>query len=482
VDLWKSFRERGFLSPLLAAILLVIVVCGIWVGVSNHRPPMQPSDLLQRAVASDSQLAMQGVSAAIHQTVELRTANRSVRREIYRDVQGKRHRRLDKLDEQDRLLRAQLEKGGVNWNDPLSAADFFAWHGHAGRYHDVVATAGNLVTLRTTSSDGDVQQESLTVRATDFHPVMRSVQFRDKGAIEIAELEFEVVPWNATSNDWFEPEGAGNATAPEPWPPQLRVPEHLTDEQIYETELNALLTLRNLHADTERLQVDVAPGGVEVKGIVETEERKRQISSQLRMIAHVTPSILCYSDLEKRPSTATAGSVAALTVTSESSPLERYFDLKGWNREDCTKLSHELLQSSATIYRESRAVEDLLTRFSKRAALTANARATLRTLLLEHLDSLITALGRQEQAIATFTGAPAQAIGATDLTLVQVAQRNLDLSKELLYSTSEESRPAPLILVDLANCSSAIRAHIAELETLPPINAVASSSIDTRQH
>jgi len=67
-----------------------------------------------------------------------------------------------------------------------------------------------------------------------------------RGTIEIAELNYDVMPWSAISGDWFEPIAAfhpgisgGVRTSALP-----RLPLHLSDTEIDEAELGAQLALR----------------------------------------------------------------------------------------------------------------------------------------------------------------------------------------------------------------------------------------------
>src|SRR5260370_35554348 len=66
-------------------------------------------------------------------------------------------------------------------------------------------TGKNLLTVTSKTSGGIVVEESLTVRAGDFHPVKRTVELVDVGTVEIAELNYAVLNWNAVNTHLFEP-------------------------------------------------------------------------------------------------------------------------------------------------------------------------------------------------------------------------------------------------------------------------------------
>ena len=484
-DIRALFRRQVSFVAVLVGVLIVLAMGILWSSRLHSPTPMQGGDLLSHAAVSDTALLNKGVAGAIHQTVEVRGRNYKVRREIYRDIQGKKRVKSEETPAQTSPLRTLLEGAGVNWNNPLSAADFAAWRGRAVQPRDVVTSANNLLTLTTTSHDGVVEEESLTIRADDFHPVMRNVQLRDRTVIEVAEVNYAVVPWNATSDSWFEKDYEGVADKP---PAQsqsrLHVPVPLAASEVDEAELSALLALKQLHADTERLQVNPGAVGVEVKGVVETKERQQQINAQLRLIPRVTSFVQSYSDLDQSASTTNApSSVTAVSVSAEPSPLERYCDQKALNREDCSTLSHDLLRASADIQRESRAIDGLLKRFSDSSSLTAVSRATLHTLLVQHLDSLATATDVQEHSLASL--APqlrTESIGhAGQSTLPNIAQSNLKLARELVYAGTERSREAPAILIDLANSALEVRTQMTQLKASSAMNSVALSGIESHQ-
>src|SRR6202012_2210801 len=93
--------------------------------------------------------------------------------------------------------RQRLERAGLNWNEPLSATGYQDWHDHQRVREDSLSRAGrHLLRLTTTVPTGDISEQSLTVRDTDFHPVERTVAFRGKDAVEIAEVEYHVLSWN----------------------------------------------------------------------------------------------------------------------------------------------------------------------------------------------------------------------------------------------------------------------------------------------
>jgi hypothetical protein len=213
---------------------------------------MKPDDLLRQAASSETSTARAGVNGVIVQTVRIRTRDRKTERTLYRDVQGRRRAKERTLEKNDAALRLKLETARINWNDPLSAGDFREWHDHATVRRDVVKNPEKgLLTLTTTLSGGNIVSESLTVREADFHPVGRIVELRDSGTVEIAEVNYSVLPWGSVNPDLFEPlaeaQPLGRNTHASLTP---HLPRTLNLTQIDEAELGARLVLNRLHLDT----------------------------------------------------------------------------------------------------------------------------------------------------------------------------------------------------------------------------------------
>src|ERR1019366_6426775 len=114
-----------------------------------------------------------------------------------RDPARRRRLKQQHLSTDDQRTKDRLDLAGVSWNEPLSAANFSAWRDRQSAKKDAITRTGtNLLTLTTSvAPDSTVVQESLTVRASDFHPLARTIQLRDQGTVEIAELNYAVMPW-----------------------------------------------------------------------------------------------------------------------------------------------------------------------------------------------------------------------------------------------------------------------------------------------
>jgi hypothetical protein len=232
-----------------------------------------------------------------------------------------------------------------------------------------------------------------------------------------------------------------------------------------EAELSARLILNQLQADTdEQLRVERAPQEIEVKGLVETEKRKRQLESELRLVPHLKISILSFEDLRNQPeSSAGITSLKMGSVSSQPSPLERHFSAHGRDAASMSELSHKLLDSALSVSRESKAITELSSRFfGSEDKLTDLAAATLTDLIHSHRERLVAALAEEQRVLAEIqgsTGNEGSSAGSPgERELTALAERNLALTKELTYGSDASSRDAEKILSELTESASVLRA------------------------
>jgi hypothetical protein len=428
----------------------------------QRAPRISSNALLVRAEKWDTP-SLASSSGIVYQAIRITVSNESkketVSRSIYRDTQGKRKPRQVKLDRTEEQLRSTLAEAGLDWDEPLSASGYQNWHDHQHVREDHIARAGNhLLRLTTTVPEGVVAEQSLTVRDTDFHPVLRTVELRDSGTVEIAELDFKILPWNAVDDNVFEPLEIANTSIPGSPARVLsfpRLPQTLTEGQLDETELGARLMLNQLHADTgEQLEIHRSPQGVSVAGVVDTEEQKRNLQDRLRMVPHVSAAIQTVAEASAAPvPTGVSQSVAIASMPDFSSPLQTYLREQGHNVDDINNLGQRLFQNAVVIAQESKDINDLQSHFGSAEPKTAVATATLSDLIYSHHERLEAALKQERELLAATQGAAhgGQTSDATQAPSLQdAANRNLALAKELTQTHSRAVRDAGQILNEMS--------------------------------
>lgn len=466
---WVSSRWEFLASPEMSPLFvsgIVLAVCSIlcfsfWMVGPNR---IAPKALLQRATASEIS-AEAAPSHVIRQHIRIRTPRQALERSVYRDSSGRRRARQLPLDTAAAQLKAELAANGVDWDQPLSAASFSQWHNRIGVEREAVNSAGKgLLRVTTTVASGNVLQESLTMRASDLHPVARTMSLRDGGTVEIAELEFEELPWSIVDSSIFEPIGGMSSNRDETMPrvhPSLPGSAFPLDEgELDEAELGAMLALRQLRADSDgRIQIARKSNGIQVEGIVENEARKRELEAGLNMVPHVMPFIFTFQELQNhRNPDSQITSIGTASGVSEASPLETYMLAKGLSRGDVSVYSRQFSESSSEIRRDSVVISGLLKRFTTDRQLAPSARAMLGQLLAQRTANITAALDEETRALAQVgLASGVSSAQAPGIGLPAAAEWNRRLCEELISSGSEQSRSVPEILSDLLQALNEVR-------------------------
>jgi hypothetical protein len=484
VRLWSRLSEiPAAMNPLFTSAMILGLASILCFVVWMHRAPSVTANaLLHSAERWDTAASQAGEAKVIYQKIRIQTPRLTIERAIYRDSTGRRRPRRQPLGPEEEQIRNRLDRAGINWDQPLSAASYENWRGREQGSKDAVARAGSgLLTLTTTAaSDPEIKQETFTVRESDFHPVGRTIELRDSGTIEIAELNYDVLPWSAVNDSLFEPEGAISGVGA-PIRPSLSIhlPVPLTDTELDLAELSARLVLDKLHADNgERIELVRTERGVQVKGIVETDERKRELETQLRFVPHVIPAIFSYRDMENHTSTGTdITSVRMSSVVSQTTPLEKYLVDRGWTRDNVRHISRQIFDSSTAIDRESQAITDLLKRFASKNSLSQTADATLEQLIAEHRSRLLKALTAEEQSLAAVgLTASSKSLPLKSLeSLTANARTNVNLTQELISTADSQPRSAEAIVPELAESVAQLRTDL--LHVPPSLQPFHNSSL-----
>lgn len=466
------------MSPIIASTLVVgvaaVLLFFIW---QRNVQTVSASQLLSKAEVWDVQPSSATPSTVVYQKVEIRTKTKKLGRAIYRDVSGKRKPRQIALEASDEAIKREVEATGVDWQQPLSATGFREWRDRQPSFSDKVTKSGDqLLTLTTSVPSGPVASESLTVRADDFHPIGRTIQMReDDDRIEIAELSYAVLGWNEVNEALFEPlsSGAPAVTA------SIRLPALPSVEQLDLAELQARLVLNRLNADsTEQLEFSRSQSAIQVKGIVESTQRKNVLVAQLRQVPHVMPAIFSVEELNAREESSSAvSSVKTYSVVGQPSPLEQFFKAQGKDESAVSEVSQRLLDAAASVKQESSAIDDLLQRFGADTNLGDAGKATFSELIQRHITKLQSALDAEDNLIhvnvltVTANRRPVSVKDASPAALAAAGGRNMTLCREFISGGDAVARPAEVISSDVLDSAQQLRAI---LQSLSSINSVLS--------
>lgn len=438
-------------------------------------PRISANVLLTRAEAWDASAGTKKTPGVIYQKVAIRTARRTVERAIYRDPQGIRQPRRQSLSPEDEQLKNSLATAGVNWDAPLSAADYAVWRHHLGATNDRVAQSGpHLLTLTTTPlADNAILKETLTVRDTDFHAVDRTVELRDTGTVEIAELNYDVMPWGAVNQDWFEPIlGQPTGDLERPHPLLTATPRVMSGSELNDAELSVRLVLNQLHADEgEQILVSRSTNGIEVKGVVDTDQRKEQLAAHLLQISHVHLSLLSVEEFGSHPQLVqpqTSWSVQTYSMEPRPSPVEQYLRARDLPLDQAASISQGLLDQSLRILQAETHLSELQKRFDA-SQLSADQQIKFMKLSQSYVHAIEDGLDATRRLLLSIgldnseeLSSPVES-GMSGEDIDRQVRRYQELCQQLASSGNEEGKSAETIAGELRSLGPLIRSGAANI-------------------
>ena len=368
-------------------------------------------------------------------------------------------------------IRSKLESSGVDWEQPLSARQYRAWHDRQTSTNDSISTSGNEVTLKTVVETGPVAAESLTTLRADFRPIRRTVAIRGDEEIEITELHDDIIGWDAVSDSLFEPlpvhsEGTSSRSDSTRRPDAQRLERGLGSHELDFAELQARLVLNGLHADsTEQLEFVATSSGVEVRGMVESDSRKTELVSALRTVPNVLPAIFTIAELNSQSSSDALSTVRIYSATVAASPLEDFLHEQGRSAAEIETLSQQLLDSALAIKREATAIDQLRNRFGRDYDLSDDSRDILNRLLTSHESALYQATESEDAMLFEAVGKRIQHSGdIPDLPIGEAAALPLSFCEALISGRDAErqadGQTALSIADDLLHATQTVRASL----------------------
>ncbi len=302
------------------------------------------AELLQRTRSAEIQSLSAVVQPVIFQKLNIRAAGHSVTRTIYRDTASRRRKDQLALDtgtiqfpvsaaksataanepedlkQVQNALEQEFVAANLNWLDPLSVSAYKTWHnGLQQRKEDVTSICDELL-LTTSTPEGPIAEASLRVRERDFHAVAESVRLRDNREIEIAEIEYQLIPGSMASDIFpAEPPPARVNTAPVPSTTVAEPPPSAPSEaELAEAEVQALVALHAVGADLgEPVEIVRTQTNIEARGLADTAERKAQLHAALNEIPNLAFRIKTVAEASKSVSARGNPARGALTPPEE---------------------------------------------------------------------------------------------------------------------------------------------------------------------
>jgi hypothetical protein len=463
-------RQDQYSRPAVLAAAMMLASAVLLFSFWNSKQPvasLQAAEFLAQVAEAEQHQHLGAGGQFARQHIQIRANGERVEWTIYHTGSVAHLEPSSTRMPRSHQLESMLHEAGISEADPLSAASFKDWHDSLRSPSDNVRqSSSGVVTISTALSAGDagsVQTQTLTVRSRDYHPTVRTVVYRNNQTIEIAELDYDVLPSGIAPVTTL----ASSASAPHPGPAALQ-PATLSEGQLDLAELDARLALNRIHADVgEQIELARNPGGVLITGLVDSEERKRQIVNALTMIAHVRTQVETVDSFKFKAATSSvaphqdveAPRLHVVNTVSQPSPLLLLSQRMHWPSAVSARIADRLLEASQRISQHSHALRQLEQGCAASRALDAHGRADCDELMASHraqlrdaVAGLDTILRMHEISFASPTSADgSERSGAGDASqdIVDASLRTFALVRELTSGSGENQREAISIIADL---------------------------------
>jgi hypothetical protein len=277
-------RTAWVVSAVSAAVMAILIA--IWFSVP---PRLTAAEFLRLARAAQSP-ADARPRVAIYQKVRIRRGAEVFQRTTYRGAKMLSAEADTTSSSPDAETLRALETARINWQDPLNAGDFAGWHDAQHASTDQVMQLDRFLTLKTNvRADSPVRAASFTVRQADWHPVARSVEFRDQPPLEITEIAYEIRELPPVE----APRTVSQATPL----PEVSVETHIEPKgvpsalDLEEDELRLREAFHAIGADRQEApEVHRTENTIEFRVWAENEGRRQAILSAAAAIPNVVPA------------------------------------------------------------------------------------------------------------------------------------------------------------------------------------------------
>jgi hypothetical protein len=527
---WQ-FAERRIIAGAAAGLLLVAALGLILLRAER---PVSAQELLRRTTQAET-LRLSRVAepvvyrkllvkrAGVSDPVVLESWNDAERKQFRRRVADGQGLRFLRADEKDApAIIAELEQifraNRFDPQRPLSAAAFAEWRQAIKTKTETVAANGDELKLTTVAAPpyavNAITEAALIVRKSDWRAVALELRVQAENELrdyELSETAYEVLPLQALTVFADLPLAPTPAPSPSLAPkvspppalvaaapaPTLAAPSRAA---LQAAEVAALYTLHQAQADLgEQIEVVVEDGRqIVVRGLVQTSERKEELTQALRRIALVSPQLLTVEEAIRQAQRATTppaanetalamsenvvagGQPAAAVNPFQQKLIEHFGGRKGMSEAERQEVNRQVTQfynaveaDASAALAEAWALRRLQERFASTtgAELDAASRQRLEEMQNNHLARL-RRRSRDLQArlrplVIAITGdAPAvsQPIETTRQAQILAAFRAIEqvsrLTDQLIAGETAASLPqtARALLIELARLDAALTA------------------------
>lgn len=440
-SLWQAVAAPRFWAPALAAGLALVLVVLPWL---RETPTVQAAELLRQAV-----VAAEGAEAA-KPALRKKLAVRSRTRQVTYAAGSPELKPVAQM----------FAAARYNWNDPLSAKSYLAWHDQlTAKTDEVIASpAGDFYHVRTLSETGEIREATLRLRRADLHPVEGTFRFRNGEWIEVTEAA-EVSTVSSTAIP-----AAGARGPKSTLPPSSAAEAAAAAPATVSDELHVLAALHRLGADLgDPIEIMREGPSVAVKCFGLDARRQAQVAGALAGLTAVRLHFASEGTVADPTALAAAGR-PAVAVRSGRSEWQPQLEAQLGSPAAVEQLANEVFDRNESIMERAYAIRRLAARFPDTQAWNAPDRALLHSMLRAHAGQL----ARQQRELsgvlkpvlpagkATLAAAAARPATAESVFL---AAKRLETSLTMLLSAGTASG-------DPVSLPARIVAQLGELEQL----------------
>ncbi len=395
--------------PAAAAVLLVA-------AFFMTRPrTITASTIVDRGRSMEATLLRTRATPVLHQRLQVRKEGKNASWQIWSaPTKGRYAESVGGDNSAVQELKSIRAKNRMDPQRPLSAGAYGEWRRTVSVRSESVTPdrtengeSGYRIDLTVAAPEAPeaILSSSLLVRGSDWRPVSEHLTVRSEDHeehYEIREIGYEVVAYEQLSPSAFETNALAAIPATKV-PAKASLPPAIVPNpaQFFSLEVKVRYALHLMHACSgEPIQVDSFPDGVRVRGMADTEERKRELmqalaslkepflSVSLRTPDQATPADLTF--LEGAPATSAQSTAAE---SSSALPVETLLP-RGPNgaaaitQDTVVKLSSDAIQSGRELLMEAWAVRRLLDRYPNLSSVSsADNRWLVEVMVRDHLVS-----------------------------------------------------------------------------------------------
>jgi hypothetical protein len=378
-----------------SAAAVALVAVGVYYQVV-HTPSVQAATLLRRAVAAAHATPVPAKPVRMRGNFTSRTA-----------------------------IAAKLRAAHYPEGEPLSPISFQQWRESLPQKHDEIATVSNpevpsesWFRIKTDAPDGDLAAASITLRASDFHPVGSRFEFRDQEWVEYNE--FSETP--AT-------DGGTPAVSRLDTPTRRVVPSRPSalpsgESASISEELRVLAALHGIGADLgDPLDITRSGGRVLVSGVGIPAGRQREIHRALDPLPNVAVQFV--DPASGAPAQSLAETTEVKPDSTHRSPIQTRLEQQLGSRAAFERFSIQTLDELDNAMAHAYALRSLAQRFPEGTAMSDSDRSLLADLARTHLETLTSQINELHRTLApvlvSLGGATAQGRPVTNVRAWQTA-------------------------------------------------------------